>query len=90
MYDNENSERGDGVGDGSTVGLRVAASVEQSNTCGITGGFLGPYWMGWMREATGGYALGIGALTLPCLLAAGLILRLVPAAERAERVEAIG
>jgi MFS transporter, ACS family, tartrate transporter len=78
------------VGVSALSGRAAAVGIAAINTCGIIGGFLGPYWMGWMREATGGYALGIGALALPCLLAAGLILRLVPAVERAERVEAIG
>ncbi len=78
------------VGVSALPGRAAAVGIAAINTCGIIGGFLGPYWIGWMREATGGYALGIGALILPCLLAAGLILRLVSASERTERVEAIG
>jgi len=31
--------------------------------CAIFGGFVGPYWMGWMRERTGGYGPGIVALS---------------------------
>jgi MFS transporter, ACS family, tartrate transporter len=67
------------VGTSVLPGRAAATAIAAINTCGIIGGFLGPYWMGWMREATGGYALGIGALAVPCLLAAGLMLRLVPA-----------
>ena len=78
------------VGVSSLPGRAAAVGIAAINTCGIIGGFLGPYWMGWMREATGGYALGIGALAVPCLLAAGLMLRLVPATGRTERIEAIG
>ncbi len=78
------------VGASALPGRAAAVGIAAINTCGIIGGFLGPYWMGWMREATGGYALGIGALAVPCVLAAGLILRLVPVTERIERVEAIG
>jgi len=78
------------VGASALPGRAGAVGIAAINTCGIIGGFLGPYWMGWMREATGGYALGIGALALPCLLAAGLILRVVPVAAREERIEAIG
>ena len=33
--------------------------------------------MGWMREATGGYAVGVGGLFVPLLLAAFCILTLV-------------
>ena len=58
-------------------GKASAIALATVNTCGIAGGFMGPYYMGWMCEATGGYALGIGLLCLPCLLAAMGILRLV-------------
>ncbi len=58
-------------------GRGAALAIGTANMCGIAGGFAGPYWMGWMREATGGYALGIGALCVPCLLAAGLMMRLM-------------
>jgi ACS family tartrate transporter-like MFS transporter len=58
-------------------GRAAALAIGTANMCGIAGGFAGPYWMGWMREATGGYALGIGALCVPCLLAAFLMMRLM-------------
>jgi hypothetical protein len=38
----------------------------------IIGGFVGPYWIRWMREATGGYAVGVGGLFVPLLLTAFL------------------
>jgi cyanate permease len=34
-------------------------------------GFVGPYWMGVMKDYTGNYAAGLRGLVLPCLLAAG-------------------
>jgi ACS family tartrate transporter-like MFS transporter len=54
-------------------GRGSAIAIGTANMCGIAGGFVGPYWMGWMRELTGGYAIGIGALCLPCVLAAVLM-----------------
>jgi MFS transporter, ACS family, tartrate transporter len=63
-------------------GRGAALAIGTANMCGIAGGFFGPYWMGWMREATGGYAWGIGALCVPCLLAAGLMLRLMRVGQR--------
>jgi ACS family tartrate transporter-like MFS transporter len=51
-------------------GEASAVAIAFVNMCGIAGGFVGPYWMGWMREASGGYAVGIGALVLPCCVAA--------------------
>jgi ACS family tartrate transporter-like MFS transporter len=54
-------------------GRSAAMVIAFTNTFGICGGFVGPYWMGWMREATGGYAWGLGLLCVPCFLAAGLM-----------------
>src|SRR5215472_13638404 len=54
-------------------GRAAALAVATYNTCGILGGFVGPYWMGWMRQTTGGYAIGIGSLCGAWLVAAGCI-----------------
>jgi len=67
-------------------GEAAAIGIATMNMCAILGGFVGPYWMGWMRDATGGYAWGIGALCVPCLLAAGIAWRMLRAKDR----EAIG
>ena len=54
-------------------GEQAALAIATVNTVSIVGGFLGPYWMGWMRELTGGYAIGLGSLSVPWLLmAAGI------------------
>jgi ACS family tartrate transporter-like MFS transporter len=54
-------------------GERAALAIATVNMCCIAGGFLGPYWMGWMRELTGGYAVGLGSLCVPWLMmAAGI------------------
>lgn len=50
-------------------GEAAALAIATINMCGIFGGFLGPYWMGWLRELTGGYATGIGSLSLAWLVA---------------------
>ena len=63
-------------------GRATALAVATYNTCGILGGFAGPYWMGWMRQTTGGYAIGIGSLCGAWLVAAGCIVWLTrPRAE---------
>jgi MFS transporter, ACS family, tartrate transporter len=59
-------------------GDAAAVGIATINMCAIAGGFVGPYWMGWMREATGTYAVGIGGLFVPCLLAGLSILWLLP------------
>jgi ACS family tartrate transporter-like MFS transporter len=67
-------------------GEAAAIAIAFINMFGICGGFVGPYWMGWMREATGGYAWGIGLLSIPCLLAGLGIQYLL----RPVKVEAMG
>jgi len=59
------------------TGRGAALAIATANMCGIAGGFAGPYWMGWMREATGGYAAGIGAMCAPCMVAAVLMMALM-------------
>jgi len=39
-----------------------AVAIATINMFAIFGGFVGPYWMGWMRERAGGYGPGIAAL----------------------------
>jgi ACS family tartrate transporter-like MFS transporter len=60
-------------------GRATALAVATFNMCGIAGGFVGPYWMGWMREVTGGYAVGIGSLCVTWLVGAGCIVWLTRA-----------
>ena len=55
-------------------GKSVAMALATYNMCGIFGGFVGPYWMGWSRELTGGYAVGTGALCIMMLIAAGAMM----------------
>ena len=55
------------------TGKAAALAIATINMCGIVGGFAGPYWMGWMRDLTGGYAAGIGWLSLPWMIALGCV-----------------
>lgn len=53
------------------AGRAAATGLAAMNTIAMFGGFLGPYWMGVMRDYTGSYEAGLRGLLLPCLLAAG-------------------
>lgn len=50
-------------------GQAAAIAIAIFTMGGVTGGFVGPYWVGWMRDRTGGYAGAIGWLAVPCALA---------------------
>jgi ACS family tartrate transporter-like MFS transporter len=50
-------------------GRARAVAIATVNMIAIFGGFVGPYWMGWMRERAGGYGPGIAALGGGYLLA---------------------
>lgn len=53
------------------AGRAAAAGLAAMNTIAMFGGFLGPYWMGVMKDFTGSYQAGLRGMVLPCLLAAG-------------------
>ena len=53
-----------------------AACIAAVNTLGITGGFIGPYWMGFAKDLTGNYQRGLLTLSIPMLAAAGIMLYL--------------
>jgi ACS family tartrate transporter-like MFS transporter len=55
-------------------GKAAALAIATINMCGIFGGFAGPYYMGWMRELTGSYAVAIGSLCVLWLIAAGCMM----------------
>jgi ACS family tartrate transporter-like MFS transporter len=54
-----------------------ALAIATMNMCGMLGGFAGPYWMGWMREVTGGFPIGIGSLCVPWLVCIGCLWRVI-------------
>jgi MFS transporter, ACS family, tartrate transporter len=53
------------------AGRAAAAGIAAMNTITMFSGFVGPYWMGVMKDHTGNYEVGLRGLALPCLLAAG-------------------
>ena len=50
-----------------------AACIAAVNTLGITGGFIGPYWMGLAKDLTGNHQRGLLTLSIPMLAAAGMM-----------------
>jgi ACS family tartrate transporter-like MFS transporter len=52
------------------AGRAAAAGIAAMNTITMFAGFVGPYWMGVMKDYTGSYTAGLRGLVLPCLLAA--------------------
>jgi len=56
------------------AGRAAAAGIAAMNTITMFSGFVGPYWMGVMKDATGSYWLGLRGLILPSLAAAAAML----------------
>ncbi len=55
------------------AGRAAAAGIAAMNTITMFSGFIGPYWMGVMKDATGSYWMGLRWLIVPSLMAAGLM-----------------
>jgi ACS family tartrate transporter-like MFS transporter len=55
------------------AGKAAAAGIAAMNTITMFSGFVGPYWVGVMRDATGNYEGAIRALVVPSLAAAGIM-----------------
>jgi ACS family tartrate transporter-like MFS transporter len=58
------------------AGRAAAAGIAAMNTITMFSGFLGPYWMGLMKDATGSYQAGLRGLALPALSAAAVMFAL--------------
>jgi ACS family tartrate transporter-like MFS transporter len=58
------------------AGRAAAAGIAAMNTITMFSGFVGPYWMGVMRDATGSYQSGLRGLALPALGAAAVMFAL--------------
>jgi MFS transporter, ACS family, tartrate transporter len=52
------------------AGRAAAAGIAAMNTITMFSGFVGPYWMGVMKDYTGSYNAGLRGLALPSVLAA--------------------
>jgi len=55
------------------AGRAAAAGIATMNTITMLSGFVGPYWMGRTKDATGSYNLGLRGLAIPSLVAAALM-----------------
>jgi ACS family tartrate transporter-like MFS transporter len=64
------------------TGRSAAAGIAMLNMIAMFGGFVGPYWMGVMKDATGSYQAGLRGLALPALLSAGFLFTLVQILKR--------
>jgi ACS family tartrate transporter-like MFS transporter len=54
-------------------GTAAAGGIALINSISNTGGFFGPYIMGWLKGHTGGYSAGLGVLAGALMLAAVLV-----------------
>jgi ACS family tartrate transporter-like MFS transporter len=59
------------------AGRAAAAGIAAMNTIAICSGFVGPYWMGLMRDSWGNYDVGLLGLMVAGLAAAAIFFRLV-------------
>ncbi len=64
------------------AGRAAAAGIAAMNTITMFSGFVGPYWMGVMRDATGNYQVGLRGLVVPSLLAGAVMWGLTKSLER--------
>jgi MFS transporter, ACS family, tartrate transporter len=64
------------------AGRAAAAGIAAMNTITMFSGFVGPYWMGVMKDHTGSYDAGLRGLALPALLAAGAMYMLTRSLKR--------
>jgi len=55
------------------AGRAAAAGIAAMNTITMFSGFVGPYWMGVVKDATGSYQIGVRGLLVPALAAAGVM-----------------
>jgi ACS family tartrate transporter-like MFS transporter len=69
------------------AGRAAAAGIAAMNTITMFSGFVGPAWMGWMKDATGSYQAGLRGLALPALCAAAVMFTLTQSLKR--RVSAV-
>jgi ACS family tartrate transporter-like MFS transporter len=71
-------------------GTAAAGGIALINATGNLGGFVGPYIVGWVKNATQSYMAGILALAVALIAAAGLILLMrILLARSAERVRLV-
>jgi ACS family tartrate transporter-like MFS transporter len=64
------------------AGRAAAAGIAAMNTITMFSGFVGPYWMGLMKDTTGSYQAGLRGLALPALGAAAMMFALTQSLKR--------
>jgi ACS family tartrate transporter-like MFS transporter len=64
------------------AGRAAAAGIAAMNTITMFSGFVGPYWMGVMKDSTGSYQAGLRGLALPALGAAAVMFALTRSLKR--------
>jgi ACS family tartrate transporter-like MFS transporter len=72
------------------AGRAAAAGIAAMNTITMFSGFVGPYWMGVVKDATGSYQLGVRGLLIPALAAAGVMHLLTRSLARRKVALAVG
>src|SRR5438270_1952145 len=65
-------------------GRSAAAGIAAINMIGITGGFLGPYFIGFAKDLTGDYQSGLRLMGLPMLLGTAIMFYLERHAHRSQ------
>jgi ACS family tartrate transporter-like MFS transporter len=68
------------------AGRAAAAGIAAMNTITMFSGFVGPAWMGWMKDATGSYQAGLRGLALPSLAAAAVMFALTQSLKKRVRI----
>jgi MFS family permease len=56
------------------TGAAAAGGIAAISALGVTGGFLSPWFTGFMKDAFGDFRVGLGAIALLAMVAAGLLL----------------
>jgi MFS transporter, ACS family, tartrate transporter len=70
-------------------GRSAAAAIAAVNTLCILGGFVGPYFMGLLKDLTGNYQRGLALLSIPMLIDAAIMVYLGRQALRARQPSAV-
>ena len=69
------------------AGRAAAAGIAAQNSIALFSGFVGPYWMGRMKDATGSYSAGLRGLVVPSLIAAATMAVLTMRLARQRRAQ---
>jgi ACS family tartrate transporter-like MFS transporter len=71
------------------AGRAAAAGIAAMNAITMFSGFVGPYWMGLMKDATGSYQAGLRGLALPALAAAAVMFALTQSLKKRVNVSLV-